>query len=376
MLIRRHYDSIIASELRPGRVLVIYGPRRAGKTTMIKTFIPVSGFKCRYESGDDRVLCDAFKSGRLDVLTKTFADDEVLIIDEAQRVPNLGHGLKILVDGLPSLRVIASGSSSFEIAGQVGEPLTGRKSTLNLFPVSAGEMAATYGRIELERQYQDLVVYGSYPDIITAPSYTAKARALRELTNDYLFKDIIAFEGLRNSEKVRSLLTLLALQVGKQVSITELGTQLGMSKLTVERYLDLLQQTFIIFKVSGFSRNLRTEVTKMSRYYFLDNGILCSLLNNYTTLAQRNDAGMLWENWIVGERRKKNDYENTFMNQYFWRTYAQQEIDLVEEGGGKLRAFEIKWGNKHPQAPKSWCNAYPDAEYAVINRETFMEFVV
>lgn len=376
MLIRRHYDSIIASELRPGRVLVIYGPRRAGKTTLIKNFMPVSDFKCRYETGDDRVLCDAFKSGRLDVLTKTFADDEVLIIDEAQRVPNLGHGLKILVDGLPSLRVIASGSSSFEIAGQVGEPLTGRKNTLNLFPISAGEMATTYGRIELERQYQDLVVYGSYPDIITAPSYTAKARALRELTNDYLFKDIIAFEGLRNSEKVRSLLTLLALQVGKQVSITELGTQLGMSKLTVERYLDLLQQTFIIFKISGFSRNLRTEVTKMSRYYFLDNGILCSLLNNYTALVQRNDSGVLWENWIVGERRKKNDYENTFMNQHFWRTYTQQEIDLVEEGSGKLRAFEIKWGNKQPQAPKSWRNAYPDAEYAVINRETFMDFVV
>jgi len=376
MLIKRHYDKVMAQELRPGRVLVIYGPRRAGKTTLIKNFIPVSGFKCRYETGDDRVLCDVFKSDRLDALTKTFAQNEVLIIDEAQRVPNLGHGLKILVDGLPSLRVIASGSSSFEIAGQVGEPLTGRKSTLTLYPVSAGEMAQTYGRIELIRQYQDLMIYGSYPDIVTAPSYTAKVRALRELTNDYLFKDIIAFEGLRNSEKIRSLLTLIALQVGKQVSITELGTQLGMSKLTVERYLDLLQQTFILFKVSGFSRNLRTEVTKMSRYYFLDNGVLCSVLNNHTPLAQRSDAGMLWENWIVGERRKKNDYANTFMNQHFWRTYAQQEIDLVEEGSGKLRAFEIKWGDKQPKAPKSWCDAYPDAEYAVINRETFMEFVI
>lgn len=375
MLISRHYDTVIANELKPGRVLVIYGPRRAGKTTLIKNFIPNSGFKCRYETGDDRVLCDVFKSERLDVLTKTFAQDEVLIIDEAQRVPNLGHGLKILVDGLPSLRVIASGSSSFEIAGQVGEPLTGRKSTVTLYPISAGEIVATYGRIELIRQYQDFMVYGSYPDVVTASSYTAKMRTLRELTNDYLFKDIIAFEGLRNSEKIRSLLTLVALQVGKEVSITELGTQLGMSKLTVERYLDLLQQTFILFKVGGFSRNLRTEVTKMSRYYFLDNGVLCAVLNNYTPLAQRSDTGMLWENWIVSERRKKTDYDNSFVNQYFWRTYAQQEIDLVEEGGGKLKAFEIKWGDKQPKAPKAWRDAYPAAGYEVINRNTFIDLL-
>ncbi len=375
-MISRYYDNIIAQNLRPGRVLVVYGPRRAGKTTLIKNFIPTSGFKCRYETGDDRVLCEVFKTDRLDVLRKTFEQDELLVIDEAQRVPNLGHGLKILVDSLPSIRIIASGSSSFEIAGQVGEPLTGRKTTLTLYPVSAGEMALTYGRLELTRQFQDLMIYGSYPDIITSTSYVDKAKALRELTNDYLFKDIVAFEGLLNSEKIRSLLTLIALQVGKQVSITELGTQLSMSKMTVERYLDLLQKTFIIYKVSGFSRNLRTEVTKMSRYYFLDNGVLCSLLNNYTPLNQRNDAGILWENWIVGERRKKNEYENTFRNQYFWRTYAQQEIDLVEEGDGKLKAFEIKWGDKKPKAPKSWRDAYPDADYAVINRENFQDFII
>lgn len=375
-MISRYYDNIIAQNLRPGRVLVVYGPRRAGKTTLIKNFIPTSGFKCRYETGDDRVLCEVFKTDRLDVLRKTFEQDELLVIDEAQRVPNLGHGLKILVDTLPSIRIIASGSSSFEIAGQVGEPLTGRKTTLTLYPVSAGEMALTYGRLELTRQFQDLMIYGSYPDIITSTSYADKAKALRELTNDYLFKDIVAFEGLQNSEKIRSLLTLIALQVGKQVSITELGTQLSMSKITVERYLDLLQKTFIIYKVGGFSRNLRTEVTKMSRYYFLDNGILCSLLNNYTPINQRNDAGILWENWIVGERRKKNEYENTFRSQYFWRTYAQQEIDLVEEGDGKLKAFEIKWGDKKPKAPKSWRDAYPDADYAVVNRENFQDFII
>lgn len=289
-------------------------------------------------------------------------------------------GLKSIVDSLPDLKVIASGSSSFEIANQVGEPLTGRKRVMTLFPISAEELMEEWGLINVKRRLGEFLVYGMYPEVIEAETEKEKRRYIHELTEDYLFKDIIfkdiiAFEGLRNSDKIRRLLALLSYQIGKEVSVSELGSQLSMSKQLVERFLDLLEKAFVIRRVDGFSKNLRTEISKSSRYYFVDNGVLCDIQDNHSSVDMRGDVGALWENWLAMERIKYNHYHETFKREFFWRTYARQEIDFVEYGDGELSGFEFKCGSKIPKPPSAWIQGYPNASFNVINRGNFETFV-
>ncbi len=374
-MIPRIIEKRLSDAVVPGCVVIIYGPRRAGKTTFISEFTRSFTGSMRIETGDNSAVRSLFDTASLDKLLTAYRGIDLLVIDEAQMIPMLGSGLKMLVDNLPSLKIIASGSSSFEIANQVGEPLTGRKRTLTLLPISCEELIRERGTVAVDGMLEDCLIYGMYPEVITASSEIEKRRYIHELTEDYLFKDIIAFEGLRASDKIRKLLILLSYQIGKEVSLSELGTQLSMSKQLIDRYLDLLEKTFIIKRVDGFSKNLRSEVSKSSRYYFVDNGVLCDIQNNHAPLSTRGDVGALWENWLAMERIKYNLYNETFKNVYFWRTYAKQEIDFVEEGDGKLSGFEFKWGNKKYKTPSEWESAYPNAEFTVINRDNFESFV-
>ena len=300
---------------------------------------------------------------------------KMLVIDEAQHVPDIGYITKLIHDELPGKQVILSGSSSFEILQHTGEPLTGRKITFELLPFSETELwetAAPQKRIDLLRRR---MVFGNYPEVYLDQSNASKMEYLRELRDSYLLKDVLKFEQLRNADKVMDLLHLIALQVGSEVSYLELGKQLSMSKNTVEKYLDLLSKAYVIYKLEGFSRNLRKEITKSSRWYFYDNGIMNIILNNLDDLSLRRDTGRLWENYIISERLKYLSTIHQLSRLYFWRTYDQQEIDLVEEHGETLSAFEMKWKHQSKGAPKAWKNAYPDSTFKMISPETYPAFV-
>lgn len=379
MKIRRFYLDRLASLLQPGKVLAVYGPRRAGKTTLLADFLASwRGGRYFLGTGEDRAVRDILQSSDVQLIRSSFSGYELVVIDEAQALADAGTGLKLLVDTLPEIKVIASGSSSFQLAESIGEPLTGRRRTITLFPVAALEYAAEFGNMHLRQKLEELLVYGTYPEILTTENSRDKAEALRELCDAYLFRDILAFERVRNADKIRRLLSLLAFQVGKEVSLTELGAGLGLNRLTVERYLDLLEKSFVIFRLPGFSRNLRSEITKTSRYCFYDNGILNAVVNNFNPPALRggNDVGALWENFIISERRKKQEYGRIFANNYFWRTYERQEIDLVEERGGKLYGYEIKYGKCRTTPPKLWRENYPDAGFEVVSQRNFTDFIL
>lgn len=379
MKIKRYYLNKLPSMLQPGKVLAIYGPRRAGKTTLITDFLSTwDGGRYFLGTGEDRAVREVLDSSDVNLIRSTFTGYSLIVIDEAQALSKAGIGLKMLVDTLPDIKVIASGSSSFQLANDIGEPLTGRRRTATLFPISAMEYAEEFGNMHLRQTLDDLLVYGMYPEIMTMENKLDKAEALHELCNSYLFKDILSFERLRNADKIHRLLGLLAFQVGKEVSLAELGTGLGLNRLTVERYVDLLEKSFVIFRLPGFSRNLRSEITKTSRYYFHDNGIMNAIVNNFNSIDMRNgnDIGALWENFIISERRKKQEYKRLLTNNYFWRTYERQEVDLVEERGGELFGYEIKYGKATPRPPSLWRENYPNAHFEVISRQNFMDFVL
>jgi predicted AAA+ superfamily ATPase len=277
---------------------------------------------------------------------------------------------------MPGIRVIATGSSSFELAGQVGEPLTGRKRTLILFPIAQAELLSLYNRHELREHLPEFLIFGAYPEVIQATTRSARIEAIVEIANSYLLKDILAFDRVKSSRTLSNLLKLLAFQVGSEVSHAELAGQLGIDVKTVLRYLDLLEKAFVIIRLGAFSRNLRQEISNRAKYYFFDNGIRNALVAQFNDLDQRNDVGQLWENFVFVERMKRRAYKAIYANAYFWRTYDQQEIDLVEEREGKLFGYECKWSpRKAVSAPRSWLSGYADAEFTVITPENYLEFL-
>ena len=372
----RAYEPLEA-HLQPNRVLVIFGPRRVGKTTLLQKFLTRTSLKYKLDSGDNLRTQQILSSQDFERILAYVSGYELLAIDEAQNIPNIGMGLKIIVDQVPGIRVIVTGSSSFELAGQVGEPLTGRKRTLTLYPMAQSELLSVYNRFELGERLQDFLVFGAYPEVLQAPTRQERIEVLTEIANAYLLKDILVFDRVKRSRTLLDLLRLLAFQVGMEVSLAELGTQLGVDVKTVQRYLDLLEQAFVILRVGGFSRNLRQEVTSKSKVYFLDNGIRNAVIAQFNMLDLRNDVGALWENFVTVERLKCRTYGSLYANTYFWRTYDQQEIDLVEEHDGKLFGYEFKWSQKRlPAATKSWTCAYPDAEYEVIHPGNYLDFVI
>ena len=373
----RIYDNL-RPLLMPKRVMVIYGPRRVGKTTMINHFLEAHQKEKRIlrVSGDGRLDSEVFSSCDPALLLDRVAGYDTVFIDEAQRIPNVGLSLKILIDAHPGLSIIVTGSSSLDLSGKLGEPLTGRQVPLRLFPLSIGEMRNSMNNYEIKQSLEDFLIYGMYPEVRTRSSARQKRFVLHELFDAYLLKDILELERLKKPKLLSNLLSLIALQVGSEASLNELSRSLKIDIKTVERYLELLEKCFVLYNVRGFSRNLRNEVTRTSKYYFYDNGVRNAVIQNFNPLSLRNDAGPLWENFMIIERLKVRSYSDLYARDYFWRTWERQEIDLLEEYNGVLHAFEFKWSpRKKNTAPKVFMEAYPDSGYEVVTPENFLEFV-
>ena len=376
MYIPREQIQNLERLLSPGKVVVIYGPRRVGKTTLLQKYLEGSSERdVLFVNGDDIVARQSLESQSIDRLKDFVGQHRLLVIDEAQYIEKIGLNLKLIVDHVPGIQVIATGSSSFDLAKDIGEPLTGRKYVLTLYPLSQTEISQIEKSHQTTANLESRMVYGSYPEVVTLHDNRMREEYLRELISSYLYKDILALEGVRYAKKLTQLLQLLAFQIGKEASVTELGRQLGMSKNTVERYLDLLEKVFVIYRLGGFSRNLRKEITKGQRYYFYDNGIRNALIGFFNPLDIRNDVGELWENYILTERRKKLEYARAGTLFYFWRTYDRKEIDLVEEAGNLLDGYEIKWKRSTVKVPRDWRDAYPGASFNVINKENYLDFI-
>jgi len=376
MLLPRIYDNL-SLFLKPNKVLVIYGSRQTGKTTLLKKFLSENDGHLRYklDSGDDVNTQIVLGSSEFKKIIDYAKGYDLIAIDEAQRIKNIGMGLKIMVDQLPDIKIIVTGSSSFELAGQIGEPLTGRKITLTLFPLSQIEMGKLYNDHDLSSRLEEYLIFGSYPEVLTSETINDKKTILEELVGSYLLKDILELEKVKSSKLLLDLLRLLAFQVGNEVSLSELGKQLGIDSKTVARYLDLFEKSFVLINLRGFSRNRRKEITSKSKYYFLDNGIRNAIIANFNPLDIRDDIGKLWENYLVVERLKKQAYDQIYSNNYFWRTWDQKEIDWVEERDGKLFGYEFRWKSKSRKSSKAWLENYPEASLEVINNKNYLEFV-
>jgi predicted AAA+ superfamily ATPase len=377
MKIQRFLLSQIKKYLLPGKVLVLYGPRQVGKTTLANDLVASVPLRSRFVNADELIYRDPLSSQNRQRLGEVLGDAELLVIDEAQRVPDIGINLKILIDSFSDAIVVATSSASFDLANKISEPLTGRTLTFNLYPVSYPEVRHTIGAIEARSQLERWLVWGGYPAIATTEDPVLREKLLGELVGAYLYRDILELEGVRRSEKIVDLLRLLAFQIGQEVSIAELATNLALNRQTVERYLDLLEKVFVIFRVGGFSRNLRKEVTKNARYYFYDNGVRNSLIQNFNPLNLRDDIGQLWENYLIIERRKANQVAGRSVNSYFWRTYDRKEIDCVEEHSGRLFGYEFKWrgGEIRRVTRKEFMDAYPGSTLTTISQENFENFL-
>ena len=374
--INRAIKNAFLKKMTPNKVLLLLGARRVGKTAFIEHFINDNIKEPVLElNGEDMSTTEILKQRTVENYKRLMGKHTVLIIDEAQKIQDIGQILKLMVDKIEGIKIIATGSSVFDLANQLGEPLTGRKVTFNLYPLAQMEYSEEENIVQTKSLLEERLIYGSYPELLKYESYEEKAAYLNELVNSYLLKDILEHDGIKNSAKMINLLRLIAFQIGKEVSLEELGRQLGMSRSSVERYLDLLSKVFVIYKVSGFSRNLRKEITKTSRWYFYDNGIRNTLIANFNPIALRNDIGELWENYLLSERIKYQQYTGMIVNNYFWRTYYQQEIDWIEERGGNLFAYEIKWKDKKVKVPSAWRDAYPDSEYSVISQDNYLNFI-
>ena len=378
MTIKRELKAQVAKRIKPQKVMLIYGPRRVGKTLLLREiYNEFRGEKLLLngESSDTvRMLADRSISN----YKHLFRGISLLAIDEAQHIPEIGMKLKLMVDEIPGLAIIATGSSSFDLQNQAGEPLVGRSTRFMLTPFSIKEINKQQPTFKTITNIDQYLVYGFYPELTTIDSGAEQARYLTDIVDSYLLRDILAIDGVKNAQKMHDLLRLVAYQVGSEVSTDELGKQLGVSRNTAERYLDLLQKVFVLYRLGGYSKNLRKEVVKSSKWYFQDNGIRNAVLNDFRPFADRSseERGALWENFIIGERMKRKHNNLSNINLYFWRTYDQQEIDLIEEDGEIITAYEIKSGKKNPKIPKAFANAYPEAAYNIVNRDMFWDYVV
>ena len=359
----------------PQKAALVFGARRVGKTFLLNQILQQYGNKILLLNGEDYDSQALLEERTAANYRRLLAGKDILAVDEAQSVPDIGRKIKLILDEVPGIRVIASGSSSFDLQNKAGEPLVGRSAAFYLTPFSHKELAVQEDALTVRQNLESRLIYGSYPEVALMDDPRQKGEYLRGIVDAYLLKDILAIDGLRSSSKMRDLCRLVAFQMGSEVSCEELGRQLGMNKATVEKYLDLLSKVFVIYRLGAYAKNLRKEVTKAGKWYFYDNGIRNAVIGNFSPLALRQDTGALWESWLIGERLKDMHNTCTPRNNYFWRTYDGQEIDLVEESGSELSAFEFKWGGKLPKIPAAFAGAYPHASYTVINRDNYLSFV-
>lgn len=369
-------ETVISKLKTSNKGIVIYGARQVGKTTLVNDIIQKVGLKTLLVNADQSKYLDILSSRDLNRIKTFTAGYELLFIDEAQRIPEIGLNLKIILDNLMPLKVVATGSSSLDLASKISEPLTGRIWTYKLYPISFFELSQLKNKFELDDDLQERLIYGSYPEMFSIIKEINKKEYLQNLSDSYLYKDLLELGGLQNSSKIRDLLKLLAFQIGSEVSLTELGASLNMSKDTVSRYIDFLEKSYIVFRLKGFSRNLRKEVMKMDKIFFYDLGVRNIIIDNLKPLNQRNDIGQLWENFIIVERMKYLAYIQDYASSYFWRTYTGAELDYIEEKEGNLYGYEIKFGKQSPKKPKTWLTVYPNATYNFINRNNYLEFIV
>ncbi|MDR3188472.1 MAG: ATP-binding protein [Prevotellaceae bacterium] len=373
--ITRHLQKRVENSLKPNKVVLIFGARRVGKTMLMREVVKNFQGKVLSMNGEDYDTLSLLANRSVSSYRNLLSGVDLLAVDEAQHIPDVGAKLKLMVDEIPEIRIIVSGSSSFELFNQSGEPLVGRSTPFHLTPFSQRELSQTENRLQAQQNLESRLIYGSYPEVALMDSAEERREYLKNMVNAYLSKDILMVDGIKNASKMKTLLQLIALQAGSEVSYEELGRKLEMSKNTVEKYLDLLSKTFIIYRLGAFSRNLRKEVSKAGKWYFYDNGVRNALIGAYSSLALRQDVGVLWESYLIGERIKKNLNENLGKEFYFWRTYDGQEVDLVEVAGDDMAAFELKWGSKTPRAPAAFAQRYPQASYHVVNRESYWDFL-
>lgn len=376
-LTRAIFDNF-SKKVLPNKVLILLGARRVGKTELIKNYLKtVREGSYLQLNGEDIQDANLLQKRSVANYKRLLTNIDLLVIDEAQTIPEIGLILKLIVDSIEGIKIIATGSSIFDLNNNLGEPLVGRKNTIYLFPLAQMEYAIQENYKQTTENLEERLLFGGYPELMQYQDWEEKKEYLFEIINSYLLKDILAFEGIKQADKIYNLLRLIAYQVGKEVSLQELGNQLQISKNTVANYLDLLSKVFIIFKVEGFSRNLRKEIVKSSRWYFYDNGIRNGIINNFNRLDARNDVGDLWENYLSVERIKKQHYHKITTNNYFWRTYDQQELDWLEERGDMLTGFEFKWNeNKKVKVPTAFAKAYPEAGFEVINKSNYLDFIL
>jgi predicted AAA+ superfamily ATPase len=358
----------------PKRVLVIYGPRRVGKTTLLRSYLDSrKDRKTLSVVGDDFRVRELFgREVREDILDFARPYD-IVAIDEAQQVPSIGLGMKMLIDAFPEKEFILTGSSSFELSSEIGEPLTGRHFVMTLLPIAQSEMTAS--RFELVSGLEGFLVYGSYPDVLLAKSGAEKERILNELVSSYLYRDILALDRIKSPDLLRDIVRMLAFQVGSEVSQNEIAVALKTDTKTVGRYLDLLEKMFVIRRVRGFSRNLRNEITKKAKYYFLDNGVRNAVIGQFGSLVSRNDVGQLWENFVFMELVKQNAIADASDAYYFWRTHTGKEVDIIRESRGALMAIECKWSDLSKE-PKLWKETYPESSFMTVNRKNYLDTLV
>lgn len=373
-MIARTIKNQLSDALMPGRVVLLFGARRTGKTLLLQSIADgISEGRVLKVNGENLDVAEILSSHRLSLLDTFVKGVDYLFIDEAQAIPDIGANLKLITDTYSGMRVFVTGSSAFDLRNQTGEPLVGRSKFFRLFPFSVNELSEDF--ISFKTSLPARLIYGSYPEIVTAENEVQMAGLLNAIRDSYLLKDILALDNLKDSRFVISLLRFLAYQIGNDVSSHKLAKNLGVNRLTIQRYLDLLEKSYIIFSLGAFSRNLRNEISRSSRYYFWDNGIRNSIISNYNQLNVRNDEGQLWENYFISERLKRKFYLSEDTNSYFWRTYDQKEIDLIEEKGGNLTAIEIKYSKSVVKCPDIFRQAYPEARFQVANRDNAFDML-
>ena len=372
-MIKRSLTELIVEKINKNKAIIIIGARQVGKTTLLKTLFSGDD-ECLWLNADEYDVQNIFETPSSSRFKVLFAKYKTVVIDEAQRIKDIGIKLKLITDELPDIQLIATGSSSFELANKINEPLTGRKWEYHLYPISYGEMLNHHGAIEENRLLHHRLIYGYYPDVVT--NHGAEKEVLKQLSDSYLYKDILMSQNIKKPDKLLKLLQAIAFQIGNQVSYNELSRVAGLDNQTVEKYINLLEQVYIIFRLNSFSRNLRKELTRSKKIYFYDNGIRNALIANFSEMEMRDDRGGLWENFLISERKKSNNNNNVWCNSYFWRTKDQQEIDYIEEIDGNLNAYEFKWSSaKKARISKTFTNAYPDSEFQVITRDNFSDFI-
>ncbi|MEJ7820921.1 MAG: ATP-binding protein [Chitinophagaceae bacterium] len=376
IVVKRRIEKQVEQLLGKNKVLLILGTRRVGKTFLINAIQQKYKNPVVVLNGEDFEVQELLKKRTSANYKKIIGSAGLLILDEAQVIPEIGKILKFMIDSIPHLTILATGSSSFDLLNKAGEPLTGRQIQFNLYPLAQLELKESESYLETVQNLEERLVYGSYPELLQLNAYTEKSNYLQQLIQSYLLKDILAFEGIRQSDKIIRLLRLIAYQVGSEVSYNELASQLGISKNTVENYLDLLSKVFIIYRLSAYSTNQRKEVSKSSKWYFFDNGIRNAIINDFRLPDLRNDIGILWENYIISERIKRNSYLKENAQFHFWRNYNQQEIDLIEIKEGKIYAYEFKYSpDKKVKVPAGFAKAYPNATFEKISRDNYLDWI-